>query len=409
MPTYQSLPLVIAGLVLASVISPDGSASAADDKHIAQLRETNSCVGCDLSGADLTGSSALRPDLSGANLSRTKLSKSTLFEARLSGAFLFEADLFESDLAKADLTKANLSGANLSRTNLSGAKLSEAILSRANLTRANLTDADLTKASLSGATLSGGNLQGADLTGADLSGSKLDSTNLSGVNLSGAILTWAELARARFEPIAIPPGRSFRFAKGLDALLWHLEPEGMILLRNALKDAGMRQQEREVIYAQLKSQRIKTGGLEGALQYVLLEATSDWGMSPARPFWIMLGLIPLFALFYLLPVAWPSPKGAVWRIWDKDRAQKDQGQDEPEQMMVSGHRLPLYALFFSVLSAFHIGWRELNVGSWIARLNPYEFTLKGTGWVRTVSGIQSLISVYLLALAVLTYFGRPFE
>jgi hypothetical protein len=35
--------------------------------------------------------------------------------------------------------------------------------------------------------------------------------------------------------------------------------------------------------------------------------------------------------------------------------------------------------------------------------------MKGTGWVRTVSGIQSLISVYLLALAALTYFGRPFE
>jgi len=27
----------------------------------------------------------------------------------------------------------------------------------------------------------------------------------------------------------------------------------------------------------------------------------------------------------------------------------------------------------------------------------------------TMSGAQSLLSVYLLALAVLTYFGRPFE
>jgi len=38
-----------------------------------------------------------------------------------------------------------------------------------------------------------------------------------------------------------------------------------------------------------------------------------------------------------------------------------------------------------------------------------RYTLKATGWVRTVSGVQSLISVYLLALAVLTYFGRPFK
>ena len=88
---------------------------------------------------------------------------------------------------------------------------------------------------------------------------------------------------------------------------------------------------------------------------------------------------------------------------------EDQGQDKPEWLLARGYRVPFYALFFSVLSAFHIGWKELSVGSWIARLNPSEYTLKATGWVRTVFQRSSLISVYLLALAVLTYFGRPFE
>ena len=67
------------------------------------------------------------------------------------------------------------------------------------------------------------------------------------------------------------------------------------------------------------------------------------------------------------------------------------------------------SLYFSLLSAFHLGWRELNVGSWIARLQTREYTLRARGWVRTVSGLQALISVYLLALAVLSYFGRLFE
>jgi hypothetical protein len=66
-------------------------------------------------------------------------------------------------------------------------------------------------------------------------------------------------------------------------------------------------------------------------------------------------------------------------------------------------------LYFSLLSAFNIGWREVNVGAWMARLQPREYTLRATGWVRTVAGLQSLLSVYLLALWVLTYFGRPFE
>ncbi len=69
----------------------------------------------------------------------------------------------------------------------------------------------------------------------------------------------------------------------------------------------------------------------------------------------------------------------------------------------------LRALQFSVLSAFHLGWRELNVGNWIARIQAHEYTLRATGWVRAVAGVQSLLSVYLLALWALTYFGRPFQ
>jgi len=63
-------------------------------------------------------------------------------------------------------------------------------------------------------------------------------------------------------------------------------------------------------------------------------------------------------------------------------------------------------MYTSILSAFHIGWRDLNVGSWIARMQPREYTLRATGWVRLVSGLQFLISVYLLALWVVTYFGK---
>jgi hypothetical protein len=42
-------------------------------------------------------------------------------------------------------------------------------------------------------------------------------------------------------------------------------------------------------------------------------------------------------------------------------------------------------------------------------LQSSPFKLVATGWVRSVAGVQSLISVYLLALWALSYFGRPFE
>jgi hypothetical protein len=66
------------------------------------------------------------------------------------------------------------------------------------------------------------------------------------------------------------------------------------------------------------------------------------------------------------------------------------------------------AMFFSLMSAFNIGFRDINFGRWVRILTKCEYDLKAVGWARTVSGFQSLLSVYLIALWVLTYFGRPF-
>jgi hypothetical protein len=69
-------------------------------------------------------------------------------------------------------------------------------------------------------------------------------------------------------------------------------------------------------------------------------------------------------------------------------------------------RLPIY---FSILTAFQIGYHDLNIGNWISRLQSRAYLLKPVGWVRTVAGLQALLSVYFLALWALTFFGDPFE
>lgn len=58
--------------------------------------------------------------------------------------------------------------------------------------------------------------------------------------------------------------------------------------------------------------------------------------------------------------------------------------------------------------AFNIGFRDINFGRWLRLLTKRGYDLKAVGWARTVSGFQSLLSVYLIALWVLSYFGRPF-
>jgi hypothetical protein len=66
------------------------------------------------------------------------------------------------------------------------------------------------------------------------------------------------------------------------------------------------------------------------------------------------------------------------------------------------------AAYFSLISAVNIGFKDFTPGEWI-RLQTREYSLEAVGWVRIVAGAQALLSVYLLAMWVLTQFGQPFE
>src|SRR6185369_17274520 len=117
-----------------------------------------------------------------------------------------------------------------------------------------------------------------------------------------------------------------------------------------------------------------------------------------RPLRVLMFLIPLFALVYL-PALLTRGRAGIWAVPLEDRVHGRGSKPRPVRLGRSrrwlgapaapGARPPIavlrllrLALFFSVLSAFHLGWRDLNVGSWISRLQRREYTLRGTGWVR---------------------------
>jgi hypothetical protein len=112
-----------------------------------------------------------------------------------------------------------------------------------------------------------------------------------------------------------------------------------------------------------------------------------------------------------------SSWGHVYRLFERiDEAWADEriqsGLSSGEGLIVAvgdgGDKrlLVMEAEFSSTLRVLN---RDGNTLSAVLRNAWDGATLRTTGWVRTVSGIQSLLSVYLLALWVLTYFGRPFE
>jgi hypothetical protein len=281
--------------------------------------------------------------------------------------------------------------------------------------RADLSEAVLSKANLSGAFLWSVDLSNADLKFANLNGAILNETNLSGARMYDA-----DLSHAMFQPNFLPSIKNIAFARNLSKMIYANSPQALTELRESFKRAGLRKQERAVTYAINFTQRKQLwdgtpsvnssllNKIESAFYLVFFEMTCAYGMSPGRLFLILAGFIFVFTIPYKISLSRDSEDG-IWVVWISDRVRQDLGAKKPVRLTGLGFSALKVAFYFSMQSAFSIGWRDLNVGNWIARMQKYEYTLRATDWVRTVSGIQSLISVYLLALWVLSFFGRPFE
>jgi hypothetical protein len=61
------------------------------------------------------------------------------------------------------------------------------------------------------------------------------------------------------------------------------------------------------------------------------------------------------------------------------------------------------------MGVVNLGVQGLDLGRWIRLMQRREFDLKARGTIRVVAGLQSVLSFALLALAVVSYFGHPFE
>jgi hypothetical protein len=312
--------------------------------------------------------------------------------------------------------------------------------------RANLCDADLRGLDLTDANFDGANLSGAELTGADLEtvdffrtdlrNAKLMNVNLTGVHLIAANLTNAHLdgatvafadfgyAQLGSVPNWLPNGvHGIESAQNLNLLRFDEPLPAFFKLRNRFKQRGVRSQviafnaaiwRFDLDRTDLQKQYVH-GWLERAVNLIFFDYTCGYGESPGRPLVIVAGLMGIMTFVYVLAQVASGSKGGIWAIWDAHRIEQTDGSTRPERL---DHGFPgaktrfsviFLAAYFSLLSATRIGWRELNVGTWITRIQPREYSLRATGWVRVVSGIQSLISVYLVALTILTYFETPFE
>lgn len=337
-----------------------------------------------------------RANFCGANMRDMQLPEFNFSFANMAGVNLREANLQNTVFLGADLSEANLMGANLE-----GSFMTSANLHKAKLHGANMSNCDLNSANMSDAGMYSTNLTNAEMITANIDGAKMFYTNLDGTFFEPTYNS---------RPFVIPP------PVNLDKIVYDDNPFALKYMQNEFKTHGYRQQEREITYAinsrvpftreleDYKMVRKYEYDFEYVLKYIAFDLTTKWGMVPSRALYILLYLILFFTPVYYLAMKSGSNDG-IWRVWNEHRVRQDLGHTKA---VLVDHNL-LVAFYFSLISAFRIGWRDINVGFWITNIQKREYTYVATGWARTISGLQSLISVYLIALWVLTYFGRPFE
>jgi hypothetical protein len=391
-------------------------------KKLQPSREFDECLPREKRPKDLVNA-----DLRGVNLANTSLRC-----LDLSGA-----DLGWADLRGADLSETNLEGAKLPYARLDGAELRDATFDAASdLRLAQAPNADFTRSALADATfvgsyLRGANLTSADATGADFTGADLSQAILRNTTFEKATMAQARLEEALFEPRpgGAPATTELTLTPRLDTLRFEESPHALVELRDGFKKAGLRAKEGELTYAIRTGERKRTEReglwLESKFQQLLFELPSAWGTRPGRPLRILLLVWAFFGVVYYLLIRFGSDSGVRIVVTHRERRGSRVMAFRIRAAIPFGHRgrLPqriarwllreirsvVTAMRFSLRNTFSLKFQWLEAGTWLRMMQRKDFELEGFGWARTMSGLQSLLSFYLIALWVLSYFGRPFE
>jgi len=411
-------------------------------------------TGAKLNGADLSYANLTGADLSYANLTKdatlteVNLTNATLTEANLTGAGLYKANLTNAQLYKVNFTGAflqyaNLTNANLTRANLTDSQLYSINLTRAKLEDANLTsseleDANLTEANLSYANLSYANLTKADLTKANLSDADLTGANLKAATLKNSYFFGVNLYKTDFFPKtdSLPNTVSFRTTKNFLNSNYYDQKHGAPVVQELLavyKKLGMHRMRRLLTYMIKKEQRKASmvkelewknvwEKLGAVFSLILFELPSLYGAKPQRALTLLVISIFIFSFFYWIGLKRGVKIEAVWEPILLNNQKKNLRtkikhpyvyhtiQLNPQKRCYSELKLIRLAFHISLNSAFKIGWKELDFGTWMKKLQKREYHLETSHiWIKSICSIQSLLGIYLVALWLTTQFGQPFD
>ena len=138
---------------------------------------------------------------------------------------------------------------------------------------------------------------------------------------------------------------------------------------------------------------------------------------------IVLGSLVLCTVIYWLGMLFSRRAGVY--VLSRGGLARDSGRtvgfrDVPEnrhlrtsvrfrQLTVSHLNIVRIALLLSLKSLLYFKFGEFDVGNWIQLLQARKMEFRTSGWIKTLSAVQSLFGLAMGALALLSGLGKVFE
>jgi hypothetical protein len=186
----------------------------------------------------------------------------------------------------------------------------------------------------------------------------------------------------------------------------------------------LRDLERQATYSIERARTSERRGLPSVFAAVFRRVAFDWttayGLHPFRALFLIIAIwllcVPVYCWSILRDPGQSQQSTGIYQVRPANRISGPAAAPtlaEKSVVLRVGptnfrNAFPM-AAYFSLLSAVNIGFQQFTPGDWIRRLQPHEYELKAEGWVGVTAGAQALLSVFLLAMWVLTQFGRPFQ
>jgi uncharacterized protein YjbI with pentapeptide repeats len=229
--------------------------------------------------------------------------------------------------------------------------------------------------------------------------------NLRAANLDNAEFLSCNFENVIFEPETLPDIDRIATCNGLDNLKYEHSSEKLLELKVKLESKGYRSAAVDVETSILRNENEKADFLTFILRYVFLDLTYEYGSNASRPIKIYFFIIVLFSCIYWNINGIDQRSYIVVQPSDEHAQQPNFHNFKikfPATNQSSIFTKEMKYLFISLTYSFsrslRLGFGLFDFSKWVQMMQLRNFKYKETYFLKPISVVQSLISLYLIIL-----------